>query len=624
MFKSPIECLSKSPPRDAMSFIRYLLPFSLLGLLVSCTTIQKEAVSAAGQQTSEIPTQEHARQEDQAVPSPMAYFHVMRGLQFEEERAVGTAQESDRLALAEYLTALKHDPKSVFLLKRIAVLHSRLGHKKDALLYAETARRLYPRNGEVFLLVGDLHIASGNAQKGLYFYEQSIQLAPENKEAYLKIAGVYADKRDFKTAEKMVKKGLNSGEPTPMAYYYLGRLVVERGKLEEGIDYFRQALILNPYFEPAHLSIAAILERQKKEQEAIKVYKNVLKRINPRNQQAITRLIQLLIRTRSLDEAINLLDLLSAENPSNLDIPLQKAHVLVQKKDFGEAIKVLLPVLKATPEDRRLQIYLATLYEENNELDQAVAAYQSILELNPDAYDVRIRLGYLYFYRLKNISDALVQGKFAKEIDPKRAESYLFTGLVLHDAERYEDAVDSFLDGIEVKPSLPNLHFHLGAALDKLNQFDEMVQAMRKTIELDAKHANALNYLGYTYADKGIELDQAVDLIRRALVIRPNDGYFIDSLAWAYYKKGMLQDALDLLQKAVLSIPDDPTIHEHLGEVHLRSNQSELARKAWERSLALNPENDDLIARFKAAGFGTPETKGIPKRINGIPSLILK
>lgn len=582
--------------------------------------MQKSPVSAPTHPVNAVSPQEPARKAVQSVPSPAAYFHVMRGLQLEEERTVGTAQKSDRLALAAYLTALKHDPTSVFLLKRIAVLHGRLGHQKDALLYAETARRLYPQDGEVLLLVGDLYMASGDAKKGLYFYEQSIQLAPESKEAYLKIAGIYADKRDFTTAEKIIQNALNSGTPTPIAFYYLGRLAVERGKLEDGIDYFREALHLNPHFEPAHLSIAAILERQKKEQEAIKVYKNVIKRINPRNQQAITRLIQLLIRSRSLDEALNLLDRLLAENPSNLDTLLQKAHVLVQKNAFGEAINALMPVLKAKPEDLRLQIYLATLYEENNEVDQAVSVYQSILKQNPKAYDARIRLGYLYFYRLKNISDALIQGDSAKKIDPKRAEAYLFTGLVLHDAERYEDAVDTFLDGIEVKPSLPNLHFHLGAALDKLNQFDEMVQAMEKAIELDAKHANALNYLGYTYADRGIELDQAVDLISRALEIRPNDGYFIDSLAWAYYKKGMFQDALDLLQKAVLTVPDDPIIHEHLGEVHLRNNHTELARKAWERSLALDPTNDDLITRFKAAGFGTPAVKGIPKRINNIPA----
>jgi tetratricopeptide (TPR) repeat protein len=607
--------VSIEPAWQGASVLFRLLPFLFLSSLVSCTTIQKKPSTQSAVLPWQTVSEKVAHEEIENVPSPTAYFHVMRGLQFEEERSISTANNSDQRALAEYLTALKHDPESLFLLKRISVLHSRLEHKEDALRYAEKARALYPENGEILLLVGDMYMISGHPEKGLYFYEQSIQRSPETKEGYLKIAGIYADKRNFRAAEDIINKGLNAGSETPVAYYYLGRLAVERGKLVEGIQYFRQALALSPYFEPAHLSIAAILERQKKEKEAITVYKNVIKRINPGNQQAMGRLIQLLIRTRSLDEALNLLELLSSENPGNTDILLQKAHVLVQKKAFGQAIDVLLPIVNDRPDDLRLQIYLATLYEENNEVEQAVATYQNILDRHPDAYDVRIRLGYLYFYRLQNVSDALIQGEFAKEIDPNRAESYLFTGLILHDEARYRDAVDTFLDGIDVKPSLPNLHFHLGAALDKLNQFDEMVQAMEKTIELDAKHANALNYLGYTYANKGIELDQAIHLIKRALEIRPDDGYFIDSLAWAYFKKGQVQEALDLLQKAVSSVPDDPIIHEHLGEVHLKNNHSELARKAWERSLSLDPENHALLGRFKAAGFGTPEIKGIAQQI---------
>ncbi|MFQ5641504.1 MAG: tetratricopeptide repeat protein, partial [bacterium] len=325
------------------------------------------------------------------------------------------------------------------------------------------------------------------------------------------------------------------------------------------------------------------------------------------------------IRTKAYDEALVLLDRLSEEDPSNLDISLQKTHVLVEKKAFSDAIQMLLPVVEAKPKDVRLKIYLASLYEENREVDHALAVYQGVLDQDPNVYDARIRLGYLYFYRFKNIDEALIQGELAKQLDPQRVESYLFTGLVLHDSERFEEAVEAFLEGLEMRPSLPDLHFHLGATFDKMNRFDDMVFEMEKAITLDAEHANALNYLGYTYADKGIELDKAIDLIKRALAVRPDDGYFIDSLGWAYYKKGMLQDAIDLLQKAVMSVPDDPVIHEHLGEVYLKNNRIELARKAWERSLELDPENNQLMLRYKEAGFGSPSHEKSLQKIKNPP-----
>lgn len=132
---------------------------------------------------------------------------------------------------------------------------------------------------------------------------------------------------------------------------------------------------------------------------------------------------------------------------------------------------------------------------------------------------------------------------------------------------------------------MPDLHFHLGATYDKLNRFDDLIRQMEKTIQLDSNHANALNYLGYTYAEKGIHLNEAIDLINRALVIRPDDGYFVDSLGWAYYKKGKIQEALDALNRAVSLVPEDPVIHEHLGELYLKQNRLDLAKEAWARSL---------------------------------------
>lgn len=601
----------------------------LLSLLISCTTIQKSKVGSLTSSKNNIVsskslTERRTRDTATSSPSSASYYHAMRGLQYEEDRTLFPSEEIDRRALNEYLSALEHDSKAIFLLKKIAILHSRLGNQTEALFYAKKARSLYPTNGEALLLLGDLYMASGNAEQGLQIYRDALAIHPDLRDAYFKIAGIYADRQDLVSAEEMLRKGIEVGPPSALAYFYLGQLRVEKENLAEGLQFFEEALSLDPYFEPAHLGIAAIFERQKQPQAAISVYRHVIHRINPRNHQALTRLVQLLIRSKSFDEALVLLDRLLEGDPQNLDIALQKTLVYVEEKAYAKAIQTLLPVVESKKEDVRLHLYLATLYEENNEIEKAISAYQALLDRHPKAFDARIRLGYLYFYRLKNIDDALIQGNQAKQIDPQRVESYLFTGLVLHDSKRYDDAVTVFLEGIEKKPLLPDLHFHLGATFDKLNRFDEMVQQMEQAIDLDADHANALNYLGYTYADKGILLDKAIELINRALVVRPNDGYFIDSLAWAYYKQGRVKDAIGLLQKAVSTIPDDPIIHEHLGEVYLKDNRNELAKEAWERSLELNPENSELMLRFKDAGFGSPHIRESVQKIKSIPSASLQ
>jgi tetratricopeptide (TPR) repeat protein len=113
---------------------------------------------------------------------------------------------------------------------------------------------------------------------------------------------------------------------------------------------------------------------------------------------------------------------------------------------------------------------------------------------------------------------------------------------------------------------------------------------MRTVIRLDPKDANALNYLGYTYADLGKNLDEAERLVQEALKHKPEDGYIIDSLGWVYYKKGNYEKALEILEKAVSLVPDDPTILEHLGDAYIKLNDKKKALDIYKKSL-LNAQN---------------------------------
>jgi Tfp pilus assembly protein PilF len=123
------------------------------------------------------------------------------------------------------------------------------------------------------------------------------------------------------------------------------------------------------------------------------------------------------------------------------------------------------------------------------------------------------------------------------------------------------------------------------------------MEVMRKVIALDPKHANALNYLGYTYADLGLNLDEAERLVKEALKYKPNDGYITDSLGWVYYKKGMFQEALKYLKKAVKLVPDDPIMLEHVGDTYLKLNDKENALKFYEQSLKRKEKDKEALEK---------------------------
>jgi len=127
---------------------------------------------------------------------------------------------------------------------------------------------------------------------------------------------------------------------------------------------------------------------------------------------------------------------------------------------------------------------------------------------------------------------------------------------------------------------------------DKKGDLTRSVESMRLVISLEPENAEALNYLGYTYADKGIHLDEAEGLIRKALLIRPEDGYIVDSLGWVYFKQGRYEEALRELERAESLIPDDPVILEHLGDVYQKVGTYKKALKTYKRAMEKAKDQD--------------------------------
>ena len=139
---------------------------------------------------------------------------------------------------------------------------------------------------------------------------------------------------------------------------------------------------------------------------------------------------------------------------------------------------------------------------------------------------------------------------------------------VYQEKKDYPDAIDLARKMVALDPKSDKFHFTLGAVLDQNKQRADGMVEMKKAIELNPANAQALNYLGYTYAEEGRNLDEAEKLIKRALDIEPEDGFYVDSLGWVYYQKGDYKQAVEQLERAVNLTNSDPTITEHLGDAY--------------------------------------------------------
>jgi tetratricopeptide (TPR) repeat protein len=550
------------------------------------------------------------------VPSAETYYHVILGLHYERN---GDFEH----ASAEYKKAISKDANDPFLLTRMAIASARVGRIKESVAFAEKANKMRPHDPAILDLLADLYSASDIPDKAILIHNEIIALSPNAIEGYVGLAEFLARQKDFPGAILSLEKGLVANPSSHLAHYYLGKLFASQKEYEKGIKHYQEAIALAPDFFHAYLSSASVYELLGKISEAEQVYRQILSKDRMDHEEASLRLSSILAERKSFSEAMSILTRLSNEDPRNPDILLAISLLWAQQKEYKKGLEWLNKVAIGKPLSKDLQVYSASLYEGAGEYEEAIKTYRGIIQDGGDAYTLHLRIGEVYLYRLKKFQEALVESEYAQKLDAKKHAAYLLSGLALHELERLEEAVVVFLKGIVAAPNQADLHFHLGVTYDKLKRFDALVAEMKKAISIDGKHAMALNYLGYTYVERGIFLEEAVDLINRALALRPSDGYVIDSLGWAYYKQGNIKAALITLENAVGLVPDDPVILEHLGEVYLKENRNDESKKAWSNSLKLDPKNEKLKIRFKDAGFDLPEENTLQNIIDVHPSLMI-
>ena len=223
-------------------------------------------------------------------------------------------------------------------------------------------------------------------------------------------------------------------------------------------------------------------------------------------------------------------------------------------------------------------IALADLANDRERFDEAILILDEAIRLNPND-------GYLY----KQLGDSHRR------------------------ARQYRDASKAYRSALELGHGTSDTHRNLGMVLEQMNKDDSAEKHLLMAIEMNPADAFAMNYLGYWWADQGRNLDDAIALIERAVELRPDSGFFIDSLGWVHYRLGNLQEAVAYLEQATALEPADPEITGHLGDVYWRLGRHDEARFKWRYALALADDEDDiqkLEARIKS-GLPTTQNNGV-------------
>lgn len=268
-------------------------------------------------------------------------------------------------------------------------------------------------------------------------------------------------------------------------------------------------------------------------------------------------------------------------------------------RDGGEELSMayLRLALRLDPSAEFAAIALGGIYERLGQPDQANAVLELVPADGTLKRDAEIQVG-LNYNALDQLEEAQTHLRALIEEDPKDIEALLTLGNILRSHEKFDEAEKIYTEGIagldEIKPEDWLLFYFRGICYERMKQWEQSEADLRKALELSPDQPLVLNYLGYSLVDQGLKLDEALGMIQKAVELRPNDGYIVDSLGWVYYRLGRYEEAVKELERAVQLRPADPVINDHLGDAYWKVGRKLEARFQWNHARDLEPTEEEL------------------------------
>jgi tetratricopeptide (TPR) repeat protein len=251
--------------------------------------------------------------------------------------------------------------------------------------------------------------------------------------------------------------------------------------------------------------------------------------------------------------------------------------------------------LRLSPESDNIRFYLASVLEQGGKLSESQKELARIplkSKLYPEA--LRSRLSALNKSKQTNEARKLLNEAFkdARKEGLAMEDFYEVSISFLDSSGQLKEARSELDEATKEFPQSERLHYLGGNLLEKEGRSDEAVKTMQKLLKKNPKHVGALNFIGYLWAERGTNLDQAENYVRQALKLKPNDPFITDSLGWILFKRGRLRDSLQTLEQAFALRPDESVIADHLGDCLVKLGRIQDARKYYEIALKLGPEKD--------------------------------
>ena len=272
-------------------------------------------------------------------------------------------------------------------------------------------------------------------------------------------------------------------------------------------------------------------------------------------------------------------------------------RALAQERSRSTAVMYLRLALALKPDFPVAYLLLGDVLERDGQYEEALEAYQAVMKDPVLGWDARFEAA-LLLGQMEKLDDSIkaLQAMLLEQPDNLNVLTSLAD--TLRGQERFPEAKAAY-DKVIAKIGTPSerhwaLYYARGITFERMQRWKDAEADLKKALELSPEQPLVLNYLGYSWIEQKTNLEQALAMIQKAVEQRPDDGYIVDSLGWAFYKLGRYEEAIQWLEKAAALIPEDPTINDHLGDAYWKVGRRLDATFQWRHAAAMKPEADAL------------------------------
>lgn len=444
-----------------------------------------------------------------------------------------------------------------------------------------------------------LFVATGQLNKVRPHIERLLVLEPETVDkAFMQLNKLLSHHPDKEAVLKLIRQLAAPYPDLPEAHFAVSQAAWVARQFKSASEAMSQALKLRPEWEMAAVHEGQILQKIDTD-KAQAFYSQYLDRFPRANDMRIAY-IRMLMEEKEFDRGREQFQKLEQANPSNPDIALAIGLLSAELDDLENAEKYFKRALQLGFEDAdTIHFNLGRIYEISQRDAQAMDAYQKVT--SGDRYiPAHVRYAYLLAKR-----DGVVAARhYLKTIqvsdERQRTQLLISEAQLLRDNNDFRGAYDLLDAYLRKYPEQVELLYDRALMADKIGKLDVLERDLRKLIQLKPDNAHAYNALGYSLAERGEQLPEALALVQKAIELSPDDPYILDSLGWVYYRMGDPRKGIKYI-KLAFDTRSDPEIAAHYGELLWISGAKQDAEKIWQTALEDHPENElllDTIRRF--------------------------